>query len=81
MLTAEDGKLKDDLGEFYHKPAANLAEQKKADKLREKLDERREKRKLEQKWVILSLESDSRKQNKKCKDLNKTLLLESFILG
>ncbi|XP_034826911.1 U4/U6.U5 tri-snRNP-associated protein 1 [Maniola hyperantus] len=46
---AEDGKIKDDLGEFYHKPAANLAQQRKADKLRERLDERREKRQLENK--------------------------------
>ncbi|CAH2075876.1 unnamed protein product, partial [Iphiclides podalirius] len=57
---AEDGKIKDDLGEFYHKPATNIAQQKKADKLREKLEERREKRKLEQKLqtTLLADESD-----------------------
>lgn len=50
---AEDGKLKDDLGEFYHKPAANLAQQRKADKLREKLQLHKEKRKIEQKSVTV----------------------------
>ncbi|CAG4961668.1 unnamed protein product [Parnassius apollo] len=57
---ADDGKIKDDLGEFYHKPAANIAQQKKADKLREKLEERREKRKLEKKLqtTLLAEESD-----------------------
>ncbi|XP_045534485.1 U4/U6.U5 tri-snRNP-associated protein 1 [Papilio machaon] len=58
--TADDGKIKDDLGEFYHKPADNIAHQKKADKLREKLEVRREKRKLEQKLqtTLLADESD-----------------------
>ncbi|CAK1549286.1 unnamed protein product [Leptosia nina] len=46
---ADDGKIKDDLGEFYHKPAPNLSQRKKSDKIREKLEERREKRKLETK--------------------------------
>ncbi|GBP62117.1 hypothetical protein EVAR_46086_1 [Eumeta japonica] len=45
----DDGKIKDDLGEFYHKPAANLSEQKQTEKIREKLQERKEKRKLEKK--------------------------------
>lgn len=57
---AEDGKIKDDLGEFYHKPAANISQQKKSEKIREKLEERREKRKLEQKLqtTLLADESD-----------------------
>ncbi|VVC93728.1 unnamed protein product [Leptidea sinapis] len=46
---ADDGKIKDDLGEFYHKPAANITQQKKAEKIRERLEERKEKRKLEKK--------------------------------
>ncbi|XP_053613171.1 U4/U6.U5 tri-snRNP-associated protein 1 [Plodia interpunctella] len=46
---ADDGKFKDDLGEFYHKPAVNISEQKKSEKMREKLEQRREKRKMEQK--------------------------------
>ncbi|XP_045485427.1 U4/U6.U5 tri-snRNP-associated protein 1 [Pieris rapae] len=46
---ADDGMLKDDLGEFYHKPAPNISQQKKSDKIREKLEERKEKRKLETK--------------------------------
>ncbi|KAI8422151.1 hypothetical protein MSG28_006062 [Choristoneura fumiferana] len=45
----EDGKFKDDLGEFYHKPAANLATQRRSDKIRERLEERRERRQIEQK--------------------------------
>ncbi|KPJ00216.1 U4/U6.U5 tri-snRNP-associated protein 1 [Papilio xuthus] len=58
--TTDDGKIKDDLGEFYHKPADNIAHQKKAEKLREKLEVRREKRKLEQKLqtTLLADESD-----------------------
>ncbi|XP_052739540.1 U4/U6.U5 tri-snRNP-associated protein 1 isoform X2 [Bicyclus anynana] len=57
---ADDGKIKDDLGEFYHKPAANIAQQRKADKLRERLDERREKRLMESKLqtALLADESD-----------------------
>ncbi|OWR49232.1 U4/U6.U5 tri-snRNP-associated protein 1 [Danaus plexippus] len=46
---ADDGKFKDDLGEFYHVPASNIAAQKKADKLREKLAERRDKRDIDNK--------------------------------
>ncbi|XP_055636492.1 U4/U6.U5 tri-snRNP-associated protein 1 [Toxorhynchites rutilus septentrionalis] len=40
-------KIKDDWGEFYHKPATNLAEKSQADKIREKLKERKEKRAVE----------------------------------
>lgn len=42
-------KIKDDWGEFYHKPAANLAEKIQGDKIREKLKERKEKRSVEEK--------------------------------
>ncbi|XP_049868009.1 U4/U6.U5 tri-snRNP-associated protein 1 isoform X2 [Pectinophora gossypiella] len=52
---AEDGKIKDDLGEFYHKPAANIAQQKKSEKIRERLEQRKEKRKIEQKLQITTL--------------------------
>ncbi|XP_055712849.1 U4/U6.U5 tri-snRNP-associated protein 1 [Phlebotomus papatasi] len=38
---------KDDLGEFVHKPATNFAATKQVEKIREKIKERREKRKLE----------------------------------
>ncbi|KAF9411698.1 hypothetical protein HW555_009564 [Spodoptera exigua] len=57
---ADDGKIKDDLGEFYHKPAANLAQQKKSEKIREKLQVHKEKRKIEQKLqtTLLAEESD-----------------------
>lgn len=56
----DDGKIKDDLGEFYHKPAANISEQKKSDKIKQRLEERREKRKLEQnlKTTLLAEGSD-----------------------
>ncbi|XP_075974357.1 U4/U6.U5 tri-snRNP-associated protein 1 [Anticarsia gemmatalis] len=56
---AEDGKIKDDLGEFYHKPATNIAAQKKSEKIREKLEERKEKRKIEQKLQTRLLGEDS----------------------
>ncbi|KAI4453222.1 squamous cell carcinoma antigen recognized by cytotoxic t lymphocytes [Holotrichia oblita] len=39
-----DGKKKDDLGEFYHKPAANLSEKREQEKFKEKLVEYKEKR-------------------------------------
>ncbi|CAB3224039.1 unnamed protein product [Arctia plantaginis] len=57
---ADDGKIKDDLGEFYHKPASNIAAQKKSEKIRERLEERKEKRKIEQKLQtrLLADESD-----------------------
>ncbi|ETN65866.1 hypoxia associated factor [Anopheles darlingi] len=42
-------KLKDDWGEFYHKPARNLSEKTQEEKIREKLKERREKRAIEEK--------------------------------
>uniref|UniRef100_A0A182NT84 U4/U6.U5 tri-snRNP-associated protein 1 n=1 Tax=Anopheles dirus TaxID=7168 RepID=A0A182NT84_9DIPT len=41
--------LKDDWGEFYHKPAKNLSEKTQEEKIREKLKERREKRAIEEK--------------------------------
>ncbi|XP_049286790.1 U4/U6.U5 tri-snRNP-associated protein 1 [Anopheles funestus] len=42
-------KLKDDWGEFYHKPAKNLSEKTQEEKIRDKLKERREKRAIEEK--------------------------------
>lgn len=42
-------KRKDEWGEFYHKPAANIAEKLQADKLREKFKQNKEKRMLEAK--------------------------------
>lgn len=45
----EDGKIKDDLGEFYHKPAGHLGVKAEQEKLKQKLAERREKRHLEAK--------------------------------
>lgn len=47
VVCVDDGKIKDDLGEFYHKPAANLSKQRAADKIRERLELRRERRQLE----------------------------------
>lgn len=40
---------KDEWGEFYHKPANNIAEKLQAEKLREKFRQRKEKRELEKK--------------------------------
>nr|XP_019547252.2 U4/U6.U5 tri-snRNP-associated protein 1 isoform X1 [Aedes albopictus] len=42
-------KIKDDLGEFYHKPASSLTAKTKEEKIREKLKERKEKRAIEDK--------------------------------
>ncbi|XP_021701917.1 U4/U6.U5 tri-snRNP-associated protein 1 [Aedes aegypti] len=42
-------KIKDDLGEFYHKPASSLTAKTKEEKIREKLKERKEKRAIEEK--------------------------------
>lgn len=49
--TGADGEPlhKDEWGEFYHKPANNIAEKLQAEKLREKFRQRKEKRALEQK--------------------------------
>ncbi|XP_047986208.1 U4/U6.U5 tri-snRNP-associated protein 1 [Leguminivora glycinivorella] len=55
----DDGKFKDDLGEFYHKPAANLAQQRRTEKLRERLEERKEKRQMEMKLQTTLLAAGS----------------------
>lgn len=48
--THDDGKKKDDLGEFYHKPAENLQEKAQQEKIKNKLTELREKRQLHSKY-------------------------------
>lgn len=57
----EDGKIKDDLGEFYHKPAAHLGVKAQQEKLKQKLAERKERRHLEAKLTKVKTlgESDS----------------------
>lgn len=59
--TSADGKRKDDLGEFYHKPAENLASKAEQEKIRKKLQEHKEKRKVDGKLAKVKLlgESDS----------------------
>lgn len=47
--SGNDGKKKDDLGEFYHKPADNLAQKAQQEKIRRRLAEHKEKRMLDQK--------------------------------
>ncbi|KRT83918.1 hypothetical protein AMK59_4605 [Oryctes borbonicus] len=56
-----DGKKKDEWGEFYHKPAANLSEKKEQEKIKAKLSEHREKRQIMNKLVKTKTlgESDS----------------------
>lgn len=56
-----DGKIKDDLGEFYHKPAGHLGAKAQQEKLKQKIAERKEKRQLEAKLVKTKTlgESDS----------------------
>ncbi|KAJ8920239.1 hypothetical protein NQ315_011900 [Exocentrus adspersus] len=46
----DDGKKKDDLGEFYHKPAENLQAKAQQEKVKAKLAEIREKRQLHNKY-------------------------------
>lgn len=57
----DDGKKKDDLGEFYHKPAENWAEKAEREKLRTKFAEHREKRQMQSKLAKVKTlgESDS----------------------
>lgn len=43
----DPNKIKDDLGEFYHKPAPNNNEKIRAQKLREKIGTQKEKRQIE----------------------------------
>lgn len=45
-VSKDGGKKKDDLGEFYHKPAENWADKAEREKLRTKLAEHKEKRQL-----------------------------------
>lgn len=54
--TNESGEsmIKDEWGEFFHKPAANIGDKKEADKIREKLQERKQKRALEEKLKRVS---------------------------
>lgn len=56
-----DGKIKDDLGEFYHKPAENWATKAEREKLKNKFAEQREKRMLHNKLAKVKTlgESDS----------------------
>ncbi|KAK5645554.1 hypothetical protein RI129_006854 [Pyrocoelia pectoralis] len=51
----DDGKRKDDLGEFYHKPAHSLTEKNKQEKLRSKLSDHREKRTFDSKLSKVKL--------------------------
>lgn len=43
----EEGKYKDDYGEFYHKPAQNVAEKQRSDKIKERLADHKQKRQIE----------------------------------
>ncbi|XP_050299898.1 U4/U6.U5 tri-snRNP-associated protein 1 [Anthonomus grandis grandis] len=59
--TSNDGKKKDDLGEFYHKPAENWAQKAEREKIRAKIAEHKEKRMLQSKFSKVKTlgESDS----------------------
>ena len=54
-------RIKDDWGEFYHKPATNISDKTEAEKLRNRLKEKKEKRAIESKLRKLKTlgESDS----------------------
>lgn len=64
---------KDEWGEFYHKPANNIAEKLQAEKLREKFRQRKEKRALEQKLKAVKTlgESDEDDDISKWVDANR----------
>lgn len=57
----DPNKIKDDLGEFYHKPAPNNNEKVRAEKLREKLGTQKQKHQIEAHLAKLKTlgESDS----------------------
>lgn len=59
--TADLKKVKDDWGEFYHKPAGQFNEKSEVEQLREKIQSKRDKRKIEQKLARIKTlgESDS----------------------
>jgi U4/U6.U5 tri-snRNP-associated protein 1 len=73
-------KYKDDYGEFYHKPASNIAKTTAAEKLRDKLKEKKEKRALENKLSrnknLAASDSegddDAKKWVKKTRDLERS---------
>ena len=54
-----DGKKKDDLGEFYHRPAANLKDKALQQKIKTKLFEHKEKRHIENKLLRMKPLGDS----------------------
>lgn len=74
----DDGKKKDDWGEFYHKPAENLAQKTQQEKIKEKLTEIKEKRLLQNKLAKVKLlgESDSEDDTESWVDRNRRLELE-----
>ncbi|XP_044586794.1 U4/U6.U5 tri-snRNP-associated protein 1 isoform X2 [Cotesia glomerata] len=43
----DPAKIKDDLGEFYHKPAQNVAEKNQTEKVRERINVQKQKRRIE----------------------------------
>lgn len=57
----KDSKKKDDYGEFYHKPAGNIGDKHRQEKLKAKLSDHREKRGIESKLLKTKTlgESDS----------------------
>ena len=59
--TADLKKVKDDWGEFYHKPAGQFNEKSDVEKMREKIQSKRDKRKIEEKLARIKTlgESDS----------------------
>lgn len=73
---SSNGKIKDDLGEFYHKPADHLGAKAEQEKLRQKLADHKEKRKLESKLSkVKSLgDSDSDDDVQKWVDRNRHLV-------
>lgn len=76
--TADLKKVKDDWGEFYHKPAGQFNEKSEVEKLREKIQAKRDKRKIEQKLARFKTlgESDSDDDPEKWVEKNRKIAEE-----
>lgn len=71
-------KIKDDWGEFYHKPAGTFNEKNQLEKMRDKLKEKREKRKIDSKLSRVKTLGDSDSGDDLSSWVNKSRKLEEL---
>ncbi|KAJ8687858.1 hypothetical protein QAD02_023653 [Eretmocerus hayati] len=57
--TGDSDLIKDDLGEFHHKPAINVAQKEKTQKIKEKIDTMKQKRQIESSLKAIRTLGDS----------------------